>query len=801
MRRLAPITMSLVSIALAIVTNLAVDTVRVATSWWPWAVWSASCLLVAVTVFADMRRKRPGGQAYPAADPAELDEAASQLALSVGSQWRGELERQRIHDPGPIPVRWQPAHELMDHLDNICRASSWANPGPLALDGSLERIVDVYLEIPSGRLVVLGRPGAGKTILALRLLVDLIEIRASNHPVPVLFSLGSWNPRTTPLPDWLISELVRERPALGAVGRSGSSLAAALLVTGRILPVLDGFDEIAGGLHGAALGRINATALPLLLTSRHDDYAAAVRANRVLSASAVIQLDDLTPSDLGRYLPLTTTRTAVARQYPSGSSVIVWEPVIACLKEQPAGPAQRLRRVLSTPLMVALARAIYSDTAARDPAELLDPGQFATIDDLEDHLLRAFIPAVYESPPCDQWPDRRQRWNAARAQRWLGYLAWHLDRLDTRNLALWQLGDTGSRLPAALLASSAEFVLFWLAGIPNAAIGGGAIFALALALAGGLSFGLGERQEPSRAEVRFRGTATPFARRFVTGSAVGLLYVLACGGRLNSALIGGFVAGLAFGSYVWLQVPATISVVPTPLTVLRQDRVATLTFGLGAGLACGTCMALIAWRSGPPAPEAAGGQAAIIASTLMGLAAGSVIGGLGYGRAGALIYGLTMGALTLGAHWAPGGIVGLAMSPPVTVLFGVLYGLAVAVIIVAPRAWGTYTLTRIWLALRGDLPWRLMAFLEHACDRSILRQSGGVYQFRHARLQDHLAHNYQVHRPPTAARPSISPDHPERRDDSRRTTAPSSGAAGTGQSGYRTAHGRHRHRPRRADRH
>jgi hypothetical protein len=776
-----------VSIALATITDLAVNTIRVSASWWPWAVWSASCLLVAVTIFADVRRKRPGGQASAATDPAELDEAASQLAQSVGSQWRGELERQRLHDPGPIPVRWHPVHELMDHLDNICRDSPRTKPHPLALGGSLERIVDVYLDIPSGRLVVVGRPGAGKTILALRFLVDLIDIRASNQPVPVLFSLGLWNPRTTPLPDWLISELIREHPALGTIGRGGSSLAAALIAAGRILPVLDGFDEIAGGLHGAALGRINATALPLLLTSRYDDYAAVVRANRILGASAVIQLDDLTPADLGRYLPLTTTRIAAATQFPGGSSPTVWDPVLACLEEQSASPAQRLRRVLSTPLMVALARAIYSDTAARDPAELLDPRLFATIDGLEDHLLGAFIPAVHGSPPCDQWPGRRQRWDAARAQRWLGYLAWHLDRLGTRNLALWQLGEVGSRLPAALLASSAEFVLFWLAGIPNAGIGCGAIFALVLALAGGLSFGLGERRKPSRAEVRFRGTAAPFVRRFLAGAAVGLLYGLACGLKLDSALIGGVVAGLAFGSYGWLHVPATISVVPTPLTVLRQDRVATLTFGLGAGLAVGTCMALIAWRSGPPAPEAPAGLAGIIVSTLMGLAAGSVIGGLAYRRAGALIFGPAMGALTLGAHWAPGGIAGLAMSPPVTALFGASYGLAIAVIIVAPRAWGTYTVTRVWLALRGDVPWRLMAFLEHAHDRGILRQSGGVYQFRHAQLQDHLARDYQARWLSTAARPSISTDDPERRDGTRRGTAPSSEAAGAGVPFHRAA--------------
>ena len=53
--------------------------------------------------------------------------------------------------------------------------------------------------------------------------------------------------------------------------------------------------------------------------------------------------------------------------------------------------------------------------------------------------------------------------------------------------------------------------------------------------------------------------------------------------------------------------------------------------------------------------------------------------------------------------------------------------------------WGPWLIARCWLALRNRLPWNLMAFLEDAHRRGVLRQSGGVYQFRHARLQQYLA--------------------------------------------------------------
>jgi hypothetical protein len=55
------------------------------------------------------------------------------------------------------------------------------------------------------------------------------------------------------------------------------------------------------------------------------------------------------------------------------------------------------------------------------------------------------------------------------------------------------------------------------------------------------------------------------------------------------------------------------------------------------------------------------------------------------------------------------------------------------------RAWGRWiVLTCGWLPLTGRLPWAPAAFLEEARRRGVLRQAGACYQFRHARLQDHL---------------------------------------------------------------
>jgi hypothetical protein len=53
--------------------------------------------------------------------------------------------------------------------------------------------------------------------------------------------------------------------------------------------------------------------------------------------------------------------------------------------------------------------------------------------------------------------------------------------------------------------------------------------------------------------------------------------------------------------------------------------------------------------------------------------------------------------------------------------------------------WGRWVLfARFWLPLTGRLPWHLAEFLEDAHRRGVLRQVGAVYQFRDARLQQHL---------------------------------------------------------------
>lgn len=632
-----------------------------------------------------------------------LAEAADDLAHAVRARLGREEELRRIQDPFPLPVRWQLApDDVMDHWENIRRTSPGESARALELGGRLPEIAGVYRRIPSGRLVVLGRAGSGKSVLAARFALDLLDQRARGGPVPVLFSVGSWNPTTTLFRDWLAGQLVRDHPGLAATGQDESTLATALVEADRILPVLDGFDELAAGLHRAALDALNATTLPLLLTSRPGEYA-AVAGTDALTAAAAVRLTDLTVTDLVDYLPRTTRRNG---------GETVWDPVLTELRDHPGRPASvNLRAVLTTPLMVGLARAIYSDPTGRDPSVLLDTDRFASQYAIEDHLLASFIPTVYR--------DQRSRWDADRVRGWLSYLAGHLDRLGTHDLAWWQLGGSmrrGARMVVAglvtgLIVAVVSGASIWLAdrlggGLGLVAVAGALgnwlAFGPALGLAHGAGITLGGGAfEPSRVRLRTRGGAGQLRAKFVPrlmvglvgGTGLGLVLGLACAAGLDPMGLYGFgfvgglttgaglgtLAGLGWGLMAGLEAPVDVRSAVGPTDLLRTNRATVVVEFLGWGLVLGVAHLLV------------------------------------------LAFAVR--------HVEP-------VAYPLDLVLGPVIGLVIGTCL---TAWGQWLVfARIWLPLTGRLPWSLAAFLDDACRRGVLRQVGAVYQFRHARLQTHL---------------------------------------------------------------
>jgi hypothetical protein len=696
-----------------------------------------------------------------------LDEAAEALARSVLDRWTREEELRRIHDPKPLPVRWHAVRAgLVDQRPGLPDTTGPADaagdqaselPTGRPASGSLSDIAATYRSLETGRLVVLGRAGSGKTVLTLRFVVDYLRTRVADEPIPVVFSLGAWDPTAVDLRDWLVHRLLRDHPELGAAAPAPSTatLASALLAAGWILPVLDGFDEIAEGLQGAALEAFNATTLPLLLTSRTTHFTKAVAATRVLSRAAGVELADLTLADLAGYLPGTAR--------PGGGSGAVssaWDRVLTTMDQEPENPASvRLLRVLRKPLMVLLARTVYSDVPENDPWDLLDAKRFPTVEILERHLLAGFVPALYRRPykhPATSNNGRAARrparvWTAEQAEHYAAHLATQLQRPGKparQDLAWWRLGDSVRpvwRVTAVVLAGIAMTALGHLVVILPFDMIRGSLYApeptafffdtLLIGPSVGLSFGLVYAltvlpgrlpTRPSRLRIslprRGRKAAGPHSRRrivlscaygFLGGTAVGCGYgitltvgVLTLGlgaGRAGVATIIGFTltnmalfslifalaAGLSFGLVAGLSVPDDLDSAPTPLRLLAANRASAV-----------RQMVVLA----PLTAVAVAGTGELVVVTFQ-----DALGPLNW----PLVNGFVIGAIS--------GVVGVTT-----------YTLAFT-------AWGQWLLlVRFWLPLTGRLPWATADFLDDAYRRGLLRQSGAVYQFRHARLQAQL---------------------------------------------------------------
>jgi hypothetical protein len=493
------------------------------------------------------------------------------------------------------------------------------------------------------------------------------------------------------------------------------------------MPVLDGLDEAPLELQAALIDAIDlATAggRPLVVTCRSTEYEKATLSAGVTLASATVV--EMQPVDIE-----SAARFLTARQHPGLAS---WQPVIEHLQRHPAGP---LAQVMSTPLMVDLARTAYSG-AGRDPAELSDASRFPDRASLEEHLLDAFLPAAYpqQLPPLPSAegirPTAPLYYQPEQARRWLTFLARHLQDARTPDLAWWQLAQSIPQPARGLIFAFPSAVAFAVAGEIAGGSRAGIVYGVGFGLAGFVANSLGRRPGPLRAELRFRGTVARSLGRFAIGLGIGGLLGLGWSLPLGLVLMLGLVFGMALGVHVWLEAPADVSRVCSPLTVLKQERTAALSYTLTFALSMGAFYVV--------------GDRFTHATRYIPVFGGSFDIGL------ALVTGLVVTPLTRLAFGLPGGVAyGLAavaagglVFPSADTLFravlaGTVLGIAVGLAIFLSRAWGWFVLARAWLALRGKIPLKLMRFLADAHRRAVLRQVGAEYQFRHARLQDNLA--------------------------------------------------------------
>jgi hypothetical protein len=675
---------------------------------------------------AAMVEKRPARAVGPS-----LQGVVEKLADQVRRQIEAEQRRDGLGDTAPLSVRWTLVEDLADQGSNI-----WGDEAePVVASETFDTAADLFESIPSGRLVILGRGGAGKTVLARQLALELLR-RRPDGPVPVIFRLPSWDlSEWVSFGHWMIGRLLDDYPGLRktTTDLQGRQVTAAeALVAGRhILPILDGLDEIAPPRHRVATLKLINDALEgedhLVLTCRPTEYATAVSTSEtVVNRAAVVELRDLTSTDLAAYLPRKGREATRAK----------WDPVLAQLRGSGASGSPVLREALATPLMASLARTVYSKPDA-DPAELLDASGSTSPGAISDHLLNAFVETRYSDLPQDQPGLRRPQWKSEDARRWLGFIAVMMSAQDTYDFAWWRpeqwrmmrLSSWPARAMMILsfLLAVGSWLGAWLlpAGDPDSPLGLMRLLfiiamigwaAAALAIYPGVSAKPRQLHKPRRwqqypgSRVRTPWRVQP-VREAILFSVIIFLFPFTIFYSTTPHIIatvmfprstGGSLAfSITFMVVIvlcWLTCYGFISVVTpgktgtwTPTRVLREDRRATVATGLYYGvilsLICGTV-----W---------------VHAGHLLWLAA---------------IPALFAFALIIAACLSSYGAWRIRYS-----------GFALPFVRWLPR------------------PSQCMDFLDDACHRGVLRQDGGLYQFRHALLQEQLAADFLQRRAPWVA--------------------------------------------------
>ncbi|MEW2623762.1 NACHT domain-containing protein [Streptomyces sp. NPDC048106] len=667
----------------------------------PWLVVTGFALLMAAysVGWVTWQSRQLSRGRYENALRATVNGVLGGLAREQAQQWRDETIVRRVQGPRLLPVLCQAAErDLFDHWSNI--RTGEGSDQPLPLDGDVAEIDRLYGLVPSGRLVILGEPGAGKSIAALRLGLRLLERRGPTDRVPVILPLASWDPVETGLWRWAAQRLTTEHPELSAPTGFGTVLAEEVAKPERLLLILEGLDEMPAERRAVALRTLNESLdehTHLVVTSRTDEYRNTVRRADVLSGAAAVTLQPLTVRKLSEYL-----RTSTRRRRADGTPQ--WEPVLGRIRDGDDPHARRLRAVLSSPLMLGLALGVYGETDS-DPAELLDAAAFPSRARIEKHLIAQFVPAVYTAPPDVGRPSRRR---AEDAERHLSRLAQDAARhgVPGGELAWWRWYSEQAKAATAVavtLVYGAAVALtaalpphgtirWWGMTLPPWG---------ALALLGVLPLLVAlvdvYATEPLPARLQLRRRMPTIAWR-AAGSGTGVCFAwLTNIPSEKDPYPTGFPVPVAIMLGILFVMRAAPSMTTdvtsaTPRSLLRADRVASLALAVNHSV------------TGPR-------RWCLEAVVLLPI----LVFHTWSDHAGAEVTGP--------AQW-------------VTVVSGVLVITVLQGI--TNTAWGRHAAARVVLAATGRLPWRTMAFLEDAHVRGVLRQTGGVFQFRHARLQEHL---------------------------------------------------------------
>jgi hypothetical protein len=634
-------------------------------------------------------------------DQESLEAAAKSLADRVTQS--ENLQRQRLLDRAS-----EPAPAVLRAAASVNLRSYRGDAQPIQAD--TRNAFRMFWNIKSKRLLILGEPGYGKTLLLLEIIRQAAQQRENDTSIPVLMRINVAEWRNDQTFFQYFTEKVASEQLLP------SKLIERMLESGLIIPLLDGLDEFdedgVRPLRGEeAIRRLNLLTTgsypldaPLIVTCRRQ-YFQSLEAVQYengeligLAGAGCMILDPLNAEQILTYLRSNLTDEARGR----------WRSVLDILRSvHQQGLKDRVVATLGSPWRLMLVFRAYA--AQGVPNDLLSAND---VDDIEARLLPQFLAVAM------QWQGRenkdrgtgyglRQTWvppvasDRLKIARWLKHIAVYLE-LDREHgggageLAPFQIYQMVDR---RLLRTAFAFCILLAAATIGAvltvvAVNGPHSFPRIVAICGAAIFVIGG------AQVAAFGTpgspaATSLARelRSPKGTldlAISLFCAFAAsvftvgtdntiGARVLGGCCCGVLAGLFFG-----------------FVHARRLR------SRGVGMA----------TSQAPTDPLRGG---LLTSSIIGIFVALLYGSIVFATGN----GIAMAAIFAGCA---------------ALLFAPVMGMPLV-----SMAWSRYRLATLILFLQRRLPWRIVTFLQWNYGAGLMRISGLSYQFRHLKLQRWLA--------------------------------------------------------------
>jgi tetratricopeptide (TPR) repeat protein len=663
----------------------------------------------------------------------QVESDVTDLAAALRAQGRisAALPGVSVYDRMPMPVRWQPVGQTKFGKD---------------LDGTFDEVLEYFKRLPEPRLVVLGVAGAGKTVLAAELARRLLASRRPHDSVPIIIPVAAWDPARTTLFNWIATQITRINPELRqrvSDGRQTTTRAHVLVDRMKILPILDGLDELTRESRPIATLAVNryGWSQPLVVTCRDIDYLEIIgkQHGTPVARAAVVELTPLSVDAIKGYLGPDLDGQ--------------WTALYARLDADPAGA---MARALANPLMLWLVWAIYG-RAGQAPDELADARRFGSHEAIESHLLEEFAPTLYLDATAGSSRLRSRQTAGRNTRRWLGFLA-----EEGRNVAWWRLSvaANGLRFFGVFIRAALLWAVLWHQIIRvltesgswrNGSYTGHLPFRAVF-----LQGPLGQLIWPTVDRLLQQVSAPTRNNTFVTLNHA-LRWALEFPSRYSFFAVTGAIVAIAFYTSAGGKGgPRRVLVRPGVLTKWLINVCLNVLAIILVALAV-----MLNWHHASGVSAFFDSRATWIAVPLLALAMAlptwprqlvsdvDVVGAttplqsLQEDRRACIIVttlrhvllAVTI-ALICGYQLALAYVVFAVASAAVTFTLGGVRGFASA----------AYADARIWLAIAGRLPWRPMPFLIDAERRGVFQEIGAMYRFRHARVREELAAWYTLNR-------------------------------------------------------